>query len=202
MLKNKIKELSGIEETFFVIDKNAGVARIELQFETPAELFDGNYLSKTPILSDDFMDWISSAFSLVSTDYKIDLTVKFEDMQGYTEEELRKIFSQNIGLEFKSKFMENRRNNRVAFSLIGIGILFFLAMLAISHLWNSDSVWKEIFVYISDIATTVTFWEAMTILVVQQREKRAYLKNLVNRFSEIRFIPAADAVQRMNNQVR
>ena len=43
-------------------------------------------------------------------------------------------------------------------------------------------------VYISDIATTVSFWEAMTILVVEQKEKRAYLKNLKSRFSSIRFV--------------
>ena len=47
---------------------------------------------------------------------------------------------------------------------------------------------KDIFVYISDIAATVTFWAVMTIFVVEQKEKRAYLKDLKSRFSAIHFM--------------
>lgn len=190
MIRNRIKELAEIESDFFDVDKSSETAKIELQFDCPDEIFDTNYVVKTPVLSDDFMDWLRSAFTLVSPVYKIVLTVRFKDMQGYKEEELRRIFTKNIELEFKSRYKENRLKNRIAYSLIGIGLVFFLAMLTVNHFWSSESVWKEIFVYISDIATTVTFWEAMTILVVQQRENRAYLKNLATRFSNIRFIPA------------
>lgn len=182
-----LKEFADIDERFFDIDKDAGVAKIELLFEKPEDIFDSNYLSKTPILSDDFIDWLGSAFSLVSSKYKIDLTVKFNDMGAYGENELEDIFKKNIELEFKSKFTANRQKNKVAYGLIGIGVVFFLIMLLINNLWQNDSVWKDIFVYISDIATTVTFWEAMTILVVQQKENRSYLKNLTDRFSTIRF---------------
>ena len=134
------------------------------------------------------MDWIRSAFELVSYKNKIDLTVRFDDMGKYSEDELADIFRKNIALEFKSKFAANRKRNRIAYSLIDIGAAFFMVMLLINNLWDSTSVWKDIFVYISDIATTVTFWEAMTILVVEQKERRSYLKNLSNRFSAIRFV--------------
>ena len=183
----KIKEAANIEESFFDIDTVNNTAKIVLEFERPEDIFDTNYISKTPVLSDDFSEWIRSAFRLVSSKYKIDLTVRFDDMENYTEDELREIFRKNIDLEFKSNFIANRSKNRIAFSLIGIGVAFFMAMLLINNLWDSASVWKDVFVYISDIATTVTFWEAMTILVVEQKEKRAYLKDLRTRFSSIRF---------------
>lgn len=151
-------------------------------------IIDGNRISKTPILSDDFTEQIESAFDLVSPKYKIDLTVRFSDMSGYTEEQFSEIFRKNIDLKCKRKFYAKRGKNKIAFGLIGIGVAFFLAMMLISRLWNTESVWKEIFIYVSDIATTVTFWEAMTILVVEQKEKRAYLRNLKTRFASMRFI--------------
>lgn len=184
----KIKEVMNIEDSFFDIDKNKKTAKITLEFEKPEDIFDVNYISKTPVLSDDFMEWIKSAFELVSSKNKIDLTIRFDDMGKYSEEELSGIFKRNMELEFKSQYAQNRQRNRVALSLFGIGVVFFLIMLLIDRLWDSSSVWKDIFVYTSDIATTVTLWEALTILVVEQREKRAYLKNLGTRFSAIRFV--------------
>ena len=183
-----LKEIANIEESFFDIDEGDKTAKIVLEFRQPEDIFDKNYITKTPVLSDDFMEWIGSAFDLVPSKYKIDLAVRFEDMGQYDEEELRDVFRKNMELEFKSKFSASRRRNRVAYSLIGVGVAFFLAMMLVNNLWDSTSVWKDIFVYISDIATTVTFWEAMTILVVEQKEKRAYLKNLTSRFSAIRFV--------------
>ena len=39
-----------------------------------------------------------------------------------------------------------------------------------------------------DIATMVTFWEAMTILVVRNREQKKYLDSLVGSFHSISFL--------------
>lgn len=188
-IRRGIEELAHIEEDFFDIDESTGTARIELQFDSPESVFDTNYISKTPVLSDDFMEWLTSAFSLVSPKYKIDLMVRFKDMGTYTDDSLHRIFVKNLELEFKSRYMESRKRNKIAYSLIGIGLVFFALMIAITHFWNDESIWKEIITYISDIAATVTIWEALTILVVEQRENRAHLKNLAERFSAIRFLP-------------
>jgi len=188
----RIKEIANIEKSFFDIDENAKVARIVLEFDSPEDIFDKNYITKTQVLSDDFSEWIASAFELVSPKYKIDLTIRFKDMGDYTGDDLSEIFRKNIDLEFKSKFVANRKKNQIAYSLIGVGVALFFAMMLISRLWDTDSVWKDVFVYISDIATTVTLWEAMTILVVEQKEKRAYLRNLRSRFTEIRFVKSEE----------
>ena len=182
-----IKEISQIDESFFEIDKDAKIAKIVLDFSNPDEIFDGEYITKTPLLCGYFTERLGNAFKLVSSRYKIDLTVRFDDLGEYSEEEMQEIFRKNFDLEFKSRFSENRKRNHIACNLIVIGLMFFMAMLLINNLWHSDSIWKEIFVYVSDIATTVTFWEAMTILVVEQKEKRDFLFDLRSRFSAIRF---------------
>lgn len=189
-LFGRIRETAHIDESFFEIDNENRIAKIEMRFEKASDIFDVNYLSKTPVLSDDFLDWIGSVFRLVSSKYKIDLTVRLDDTGGYSEEELSEIFRKNIELEFRNRLKETRQKNNVAIGLIATGVLFFIGMMLVNSLWESSSVWKDIFVYISDIATTVTFWEAATILIVEQKEKRAYLKDLESRFSGIRFVKA------------
>jgi len=44
---------------------------------------------------------------------------------------------------------------------------------------------KEIFRYISDIATTVTFFKAMTILIVENKENANHLKDISGKFNSI-----------------
>ena len=108
-----VKEIVNIEKSFFDIDEKTNVAHIILSFDRPSDIFDTNYISGTPVLSDDFMDWIQSAFELVSPKYRIDLTVRFNDMSGYTGEQLSEIFRKNIDLEFKSKLNANRNRNKI-----------------------------------------------------------------------------------------
>ena len=133
------------------------------------------------------MDWISSAFDFAPKKYKIDLSVSFKDLQGYDEDTLQIIFKKNIMLELKKNEGKAHSKNVIAYSLIGIGVAFFVAMLMINNLWTSGGLLKDIFSYVADIATTVTFWEAMTILVVESKERRSYMRNLLERFSKIHF---------------
>lgn len=188
MKKNKIlKEYEKIEEEFFDIDENQKKATINLRFNAPSDIFDINYISKKPVLSDDFLDWIKSAFDIIPAKYKINLDVSFSDMQGYSAEELNDIFKKNMMLEYKTSRSKRKSRNNIAFTLMGIGVLFFIGMILISNLWVSDSILQKIFTYVSDICTTVTFWEALTILVVENHENRVYSLNLLERFSSIKF---------------
>lgn len=90
-------------------------------------------------------------------------------------------------LEFKKSERKANSKNFIAYSLIIIGIIFFVIMILINNLWKDGGILKDIFKYVSDIATTVTFWETMTILVVENKERRSYMKNLYSRFDNIEF---------------
>lgn len=182
-----LKELLNVENEFFDLDYNKRIAYMHLEFDKPSDIFDLNSKTKLPVLSDDFMEWIASAFDYAPKKYKIDLDVSFTDMEGFDNDALQAIFKKNMMLEFKENEGKARTKNNIAFSLIGIGVIFFITMLLINNLWINGGLIKDIFKYVADIATTVTFWEAMTILVVENKERRSYMKNLIGRFSSIRF---------------
>lgn len=186
-LKDEFIKYEHIEEDFFEIDKQAKIAHVKLNFEKPSDIFDVNYLSKLPVLSDDFLEWIGSAFQLIPLKYKIDLTVEFNDLEGWDKERLSDVFKKNIMLEHRTVKSREKRKNIIAYGLIGIGAVMFVAMILISRLWQADSLLKDVFFYISDIATTVAFWEAMYILVVERGESGFHRKSLAYRFAAISF---------------
>lgn len=191
-LKEEFDKYMKIEEEFFDVDRETRVATVRIAFGSPEDIFDVNYVTKAPVFSDEFSDWIKSAFRLVPNKYKIRLEIVFDDMAGYTDEQLLDLFKKNLYLDFKSTSEVGRAKNRIACGLIGIGTALFVAMILINNLWTGESLFKSIFAYVSDIAATVTFWEAMNILIVENMETRRHMSNLAGRFESIRFLSSAE----------
>ena len=185
--KNAFMKYNNIEEEFFEIDKEKKLAKISLSFDRVSEIFDLNYISKMPVLSDDFMEWITSAFSIIPSRYKIQVSISFGDYEGYSEQQLNDIFWKNIVLSAKSKRDSQRKRNSIAYGLIAAGIVLFAGMILTEINWDTESVMKPIISYVSDIAPTVAFWEAMTILIVERKEQRSYLISVEKRFAGVSF---------------
>ena len=186
-MKNIIKKYENIEKEFFEIDEENKVAKVKLYFAAAPDVFDLSYETKKPVLSDDFFDWVKTAFDIIPRKYKIDLDVRFGDLCGYDAEELKKIFTDNIFLEYKTQANERRTRRNIAYGLIGIGTVMLVGMILINALWNAENIFKTIFSYVADIAATVTYWEALNILVVEDKENRSYVTGLVKRFGGIKF---------------
>ena len=87
------------------------------------------------MLSDEFLEWVRSAFTLVSSKYKIDLTIKLGNMKGYDEKTLEDIFKKNLFLEFTSKLGETRMKKRTAYGMIGLGVGMFFVTILIGNIW-------------------------------------------------------------------
>ena len=186
-MKKQFKEFLDIENEFYELDKENKIAYMKLEFERPSDLFDQNTISNTPILSTEYIRWVSDSFERAPRGYKIDLKILFNDLEDYDNEKLNDIFKKNMFLEFKKIERIANSKNIIAYSLIIIGIIFFVIMILINNLWKDGGILKDIFKYVSDVAPTVTFWEAMTILVVENKERRSYMKNLYSRFDNIEF---------------
>jgi hypothetical protein len=92
----------------------------------------------------------------------------------------------NILLEYKTGRRETSRKDNLALGLITVGILSFIIMMVIGKLIPDGGLIHDIFFYISDIAATVTIWEALYILLVEDHEHRFYKRGLLRRFKEIR----------------
>ena len=185
---NKIvDEIKNIDSEFFEIDSEKKEVNMVLEYQKPSDIFDQNAITKIPMLSDDFISWLQESFEYAPRNHKINLDITFDDLEGYTEEELQTILRKNFVLEAHRVLKATSLKNNIAFLLIGIGVLAFIAMLVITNLWIDDTLAKQIFSYISDIAVTVTFWEAMTILIVENAEKTNYYKNLAKGYNKITF---------------
>ena len=185
--RENIRKLEGAEQHFFDVDEKTKEVKIPLHFASPDEIFDPNCPSKVPMFTDDFSDWVRDAFDLVPKGYRIDLTISFDDAKGYTEEELMSVFRSNMLLNAQTSLQRIHIRKRVAYGLVCAGLLSFIAMMLISRLWHSDSFWHEMFFYALDIATTVLFWEAVGILLVESREHKIVAQSYMEKFSSIRF---------------
>ena len=186
-LDNVRRDFKQIEKEFFDIDEETGTAKVCLHFVSPHELLDGNCMSKTALFNDDFEEWLQSAFAMIPSKYRIALEITFDDMAGYTPDQLTDIFRKNLMLSARSLFQSIRSRDRIALGLIAAGVLSFIAMMLFGRLWEAGSFWHEVFFYFLDIATTVMFWEAAGILLVENREHRATMKAFRERFDSIRF---------------
>ena len=188
MKKNEfVEKYNHIEEEFFILDKENNIANISLEFNNPSEIFDLNYVTKTPILNDELTEWIYSIFELVPNRYKINLNICFDSLEGYKEEELLDIFKKNILLEYKKLINSQHRQRRIALSFLGSGILVLIITLLLTFLWKDGGVLKEVISYILDVIVYVVMWEAVTILVVDSRERNFKIKNAIKRFNKITF---------------
>ena len=185
--KKKIIKKFEVEMEFFDIDDENKRTNFNLEFSSPEDIFDPNLKSGVPALSDDFIEWLKESLEYSPKKYKIDLNVTFDDLGEYTEEELTIIFKKNMMLEYKRMKRNEFSKNRLAYSLIGVGIVLLVFTFTILSMWKNIGLIYEIFSYILDIATTVVFWEALTILLVEGRERKFYIKQIITKFDKVVF---------------
>ena len=183
----KLKEWERIDDTFFEIDEKEKIAKIVLKYEKPEDILDRTCVSEIPLLRLETLGYFRNIFGKVSPKYKVDLTLHFDDFSDYTEEQLVDILKKNMAIELKSRMSASRSRDKLAYGFIAAGVLSFLLMFLVRCVWNSETVWNELFFYLFDIITTVSLYQAVTILGLERKEKLAVVKNLHDSFSAIHF---------------
>jgi hypothetical protein len=180
-----LDRLENIEDKFFDNDDQNRITTVYLQYDKVSDLFNPNYKSKQPLVNGDLLEMIKSVFQSIPSHYKLSLDIQIDDSEGYSEQELLDIFTDNILFEYKNKHREISRRNKTAIRLVLIGLFFLVMMLTAGHIWPDKGLAHDIFFYVSDIAATVTIWEALTITIIQIHEKRLYEGSLLMRFAGI-----------------
>ena len=183
----KLKEWERIDDTFFEIDEKEKIAKIVLKYEKPEDILDRTCVSEIPLLRLETLGYFRNIFGKVSPKYKVDLTLRFDDFSDYTEEQLFDRLKKNMAIELKSRMSASRSRDKLAYGFIAAGVLSFLLMFLVRCVWNSETVWNELFFYLFDIITTVSLYQAVTILGLERKEKLAVVKNLHDSFSAIHF---------------
>ncbi len=62
-----------------------------------------------------------------------------------------------------------------------------IIMILVMSLWQNGGVARDIVSYVMDIAVIISFWEALTIMIAENKERRDGGRNLMERFDSIRF---------------
>ena len=187
-----IGECDGAEESFFDIDKESNTAEVLLRYDRPGDIFDQRFDTKTPLMSPEFTDSIRDMLEMIPDKYKINLTVRFSDPDGFSEQTLTEILRQNLRLEVCKASKKIHRKDFIASVLILIGAAFFAVMMVVHSVWGRDTFLNDLLYYIADLATTVTIYEALSILLLQQGEYRLDLNSLERRISSVRFELGSD----------
>lgn len=185
--RSLLKEFENIEGEFFAIDEKTGEAHVNLQFNKPSDVFNTTINSNIPMFSNDFDSSIGAVFEAVPMPHKIALHISFDDNEGYSSDELREIFRKNLMLKAYSHFKTVRQRNKIARSLIILGVVFFIGMVLVGRLWTAETLWHDVFFYFLDIAATVLLWEAAGILFVERKEHRIKMRSYRERCSTIKF---------------
>ena len=183
----KKKEWKQIEHNFFEVDEKEKIAKIVLLYHSPEDLFDLSCATKTPLLKRDTMANILNVFGLVPPKYKVDLTLRLDDFGPYTEETLISTLVKNFDLGLKGEEASLKKRDKQACGFLIAGILSYLLMFMSRWFLGEETVWRELFFYLFDIITTVSLYEAMTILTLEKREKLSEIKNLHDKFSAVHF---------------
>ena len=176
-----------IHEDFLTLDKDNKLARIDLTFDTPSDIFSSTVRTDLPVLSEEFLALLFSAFDYVPGKYKLDFKVFFNDLEGYSEESLEDIFRKNIMLALRIRSQKARRQNQLALTLFVIGLAFILLYVLLGRSWTNESTVRQIVFYILNIAATVPFWGAMEIYLINGSERRKNVANIRKRFNSISF---------------
>lgn len=180
-------EYLNIEEEFYELDHEQKTALIRLEYEKPSDIIKSNAATKTPWLTDDFLEDLINIFNYIPLKYKLKIRIAFDDLDGYSEEQMEDIFQKNLMLETKSRNRDARGHNRLALYLCLIGVLCILLSIWVNRIWTDESTLRDIVVYVLDIAATVPFWAAMEIYFIDNSERRRQLVNLKKRFAGIEF---------------
>jgi hypothetical protein len=180
-------------ETYFDLDDKKKEANVNLLYDNPNEIFDIHFLSKKPIINDDFLNEIFYALRVLPSKYYVNVKIYFKDMNGYSEKELEDIFVKSIMITNAEWRIEEKKSNKVGlfFSIIGIVFLIILwvltAILEAKFSDISSMLAYRVFYYVLDILITVILWEAVTIYFVKRNEDRAKHLSFNRRLNVVTF---------------
>ena len=186
-MKQSHKKYQNIENEFFELDPVQNTALIRMEYKKPGDIIEADAVTKTPRMTIDFIEDLIDKVDYLPPKYKMHLIVTFEDMEGYSEEQLEDICSKNLLLETKARNRNAKVHNRLALYLCATGLMFILLAIWIGNIWKEESMLRNIVAYILDIAATVPFWAAMEIYFIDNSERRRKLINLKKRFERIEF---------------
>ena len=184
-MKKTVKEILNIRNDFFDLDEEKKIVRITLGYRHPDEIMDENVLTRIPLTNEDFNQRLLASFDYVPRLCRLDLILLFDSLGGHTPEELDSLIRKNILLQARINDQKEKQHSRLGWLLCGTSLLLILLMTFLNARWQGEGTFREIVFYLLDIMATVPFWGAMEIFVIERKERRSAVSNLLRRFHSI-----------------
>ena len=186
-LKKGGKAFLSVHEDFFRLDKKEKLARIDLAFRSPSDIFSQTIQADIPIISGDFLALLMNTYDCIPDRYKLDIRVFFDDLEEYSEEYLKELFRKNIMLALRIQSQKTHRRNRLALILCLTGFVFVFLSSWLNRFWTNEGTAKNIIFFILNIVATVPFWGALDICLIDGSERRRTAFNIRKRFNSVSF---------------
>ena len=181
------KVIQSIEADFFEMDEENKSACLHMAYERPSEIMEPNVATKTPMMTDDFVEWIVSALAMAPEKSKVSIDVAFDDLDGWSEAELADVCRKNLYLRTKARARVAKKHNMLALSMCLTGIAFIILLIFLGRTLSEESALNEFLLYALDIVATVPFWCAMEIHFIDNKENRRVVFNVLKRFGAVTF---------------
>jgi len=183
-VKDKIQD---IESLFLDLDHEKKIAYVNRNYERPSDIIEFEGYTKTPLLKEEYIEWLSVLFSYAPKKYKLNITVSFDDLEGHDIKELEDISHKNLLLEILIQSRKMEDQNSMALLLCGIGIAVMVLYYFVNNFWNAEGPLYNLVLYVIDILATVPFWAAADIFFVGNSEQREAVKSFRERFNPITY---------------
>ena len=114
----KLREWKNIESEFFELDEPNKIAKMTLRYHSPKELFDPHGETRLPLLKPETMAYLKTMLGYAPPKYKVELTLRFDDLGPYSEQQIADVVIKNSVLELKSIETATRQRDRLAYAFL------------------------------------------------------------------------------------
>ena len=174
---------------YYDVDEEKQTVDIKLGYDQASDLFTDDYASENhPEVSHDIVDRVSEVIGRVPTDYKTNVKLQINDLEGHSPETVLESFNDAVELSHYSVHKETKGKWLKIAMLIIAGLLFLIFMNvgdACGWFGEAEDSYTKTMVEFIDIIGWVFLWESVTIIFLSPSEEKIRTMRLKRRVNSI-----------------
>lgn len=186
-LPPKIARQIELLKKYYDIDDEKRVIYVVLHYSSVSEVLATDISCKgAPHFSRAILNRVSDLLDTFPAGFDVDLTLKFDDYEGYEPSLLMSAFKDNLEMVHYSCYKEKKYNYLLAAILAAVSAALIGARLFAMNnkLIDGSGVLQEMI----DISAWVFLWEAVTIIFLSVSEKMEIATKVISHLSAISFV--------------
>lgn len=176
---------------YYPLNEETNSFEIALRYEKASDLFEENAdnLDKASRVSESITERMSEVLDDIPKGYSADVSIRVDDYEGYTPEQLMDGFKDTLFLRHRRFLHETTQNGLKTGVLIVAGIVMILILTIGRQIgwWGGDDTVSEILTYMLDTLGCVLIWEGLYMAFVEEPEEFAFEQKISHKISSISF---------------